>query len=405
MKIKLVSIMIMLIILISSITSMGSGMGERITQPLDFNPFPHSTPRTHYWGLCAHEHSDYNDDTFRLAEDLDVAYMRTDISWHNLDPENGVYDQEYIAHMTNIINSLKKSNIQLFAVPGHAPSWARSLYNSDETAFWGKLQEYHAKISKLWGDDIYYYQVENELNHPTRKPYFDKSDIPKYCKYAKAGIKEHDSEFKTVLNSLCENAGWSVEMEDWLNSGAKKYIDIIGLDMYPATWSDEASMWSPLRTTMSLVNLPGTSWYGKDIIIAECGYSTYDSSHNEQKQKNFINVAIKYLNDIVIDYNQEHPNNKVHMICWYELFDGKANSIDVEDNFGICLRDGTKKVGYESLKKEIAHYEDLTWFASFTDLPFMGLGLAVGVILLIIVLAYYYFFKKKGRKLRVKKRK
>ena len=354
--------------------------------------------RSHSWGMCCHAQSDIRDDTYGKLKDLGVLYVRTDISWNKFEPVQGQLNSEYIQHIDGIINKLDDVDIELFPVLTHAPDWARGLYLSDKTAYWASLQSYHSKVAELWGDKIEYYQIENELNHPTRIPYFSKSDIPNYCKYAKAGINEHDSGFKTVLNVLCENIGWQIEMNDWLDSGANEYINIIGLDIYPLTWGDTATLWSPLRQAMTLVNQRGTAWYGKDLMVAETGFSTYDAVHNDEVQKGFIEVAIKHLNDLVIDYNKEYDSNRVHMICWYELYDNEENSIDLEDNFGICNVDGSKKVGYSALKHEIGHYEDLTAFSSGMLLPFMGFGVLIVIIIIVIYFIVKFTYKKYGNK-------
>ena len=363
------------------------------------NIFNQDSSPSHQWGICLHEHSDIIDDTFDKVKELGVDCVRIDISWHNLEPNRDEYDAEYINHMEKAISKFDDIGVGLFAVMTHAPGWAKSLYNQDKTAFWVELEEYHIKTAELWGDKIYYYQLENELNHPTRVPYFDISDLPTYLKHARAGIDKEDDKFKTVMNTICEFIGWQLEMEKWLSSGGKKYIDIIGLDMYPLTWGDPVTMWSPLRQALALVKNSNTAWSGKDIIIAETGFSTYSPAHTEDNQKGFIDVAIKYLNNMVIDNNKANER-KVLMIVWYELYDSNSNTNEIEDNFGICHRDGSKKVGFDSLKKQVDNIEDITPFSMGVWLPLAGLEILIFIIILGLV--YFFYFRKKKNKNRRK---
>lgn len=352
-------------------------------------------PSSHKWGICAHEHSDIRDDTFIKLEELGASYLRMDISWHNLEPSRNIYSTEYIKHVSSIISRLETIDMELFPVLTHAPSWAKTLYRVNEGQFWTELEQYHAKVSELWGNKIYYYQIENELNHPDRQPYFKKTDIPEYTKIARTGISTNDKQFKTVLNAICEYIGWKVDMNSWLSGGAKKYIDIIGLDMYPTTWGDTSTLWSDLRYTMAMVNGKNNEWSGKDIMVAETGYSTYSATHNEQIQKEFIQLAIKYLNDIVIDYNKEYGNNKVHMICWYELYDSKTGSSDIENNFGICRTDNSKKTGFNALMVEIGHVEDRTWHGSGVLLTNAYIPILLFIFIIGIVVYVYYWRDRK----------
>lgn len=359
-----------------------------------------STHRSHHWGMHLHN-GDFRDDSMDLLKDLEVKYVRTDIRWDKLEALVNVYDPEYIIEMDLIFSNLDKNGLEPLIDLTDAPTWAKILYLTNKTRFWTEVSDYHSKVAELWGSEIYYYQLENELNHPARPTYLSKGDIADYMKYARIGLSEHDNDFQTILNSNCEAVGWSVEMDDWLNTGATDHIDIIGLDIYPMTWDTPATLWSALRQTMALTTTKGTAWYDKDIIIAETGFSTYSSIYNEDLQKQFIEVAIQHLNDLIIDFNKGH-DNQVLVVSWYELYDSKTGSLDVEHSFGIVEHDSAKKAGYDALKTEIEHYKDLTPFSSGLDLPFIGFGLVFIIIIVAIILIVTIFYGRYQYKKRKK---
>ncbi len=134
--------------------------------------------------------------------------------------------------------------------------------------FLDEAKEYASKIAQELGDEIYYYQLSNEFNHIP--DLIDTNHDADYIKALHDGIVQHDHSYITIVNAFvdanCEST-WKNQVRDLLNK-AGECIDIIAIDHYPGTWSDENyDHWSELDALFEIANE-----YGKQAVVMEMGF-------------------------------------------------------------------------------------------------------------------------------------
>ncbi len=230
--------------------------------------------------------------------------------------------------------------------------------------FLDEAKKYASKITQELGDEIYYYQLSNEFNHLS--DLIDTDHDADYIKALHDGIVQHDHSYKTIVNVFvdanCELT-WRSQLRDLLNK-AGECADIIAIDHYPGTWSDENyDHWSELDALFEIADE-----YGEQAAVMETGYTTYkygglpvtiaDIPHNETKQHNFINTAIPAI-------KEKANQHELLFVTWYELIDEpNAGPLPAEKEFGIIHSDFTPKLGYNDLKYQ---FETIQYFVNITS--------------------------------------
>lgn len=196
-----------------------------------------------------------------------------------------------------------------------------------------------------------------------------KSDEPDAFKYAWEGLSvgeqtNGDNNFKTIVNVIPDaDALWFSRLDFWCKE-AGSYIDILGIDHYPFTWSVPDG-WSCLSLLLSKTNNPNDACYGKSAAVMETGYSTF-LPNRIAVQSTFIKTSIALTLRWVVTYANTNLKYGVSIGCWYKSIDAIPNILKwepgmiVESNFGIMYgwggSDWTTKPGYADLKDAIGQY-------------------------------------------------
>lgn len=299
---------------------------------------------------------------FDRIVDLGGKFVRTDISWKYLEPTNGYWDQSKIDFFNNYINAANAKGLFVVAIVTHAPQWALDMYKSNPSQFWVEYQQYVQKVCQLYGDRIYYYQMWNEANHLIDP--INSNDDWKLFYYAGKTIAQYDTNgYKRILNVFCNTTGWTDTVDSWMTN-AKDYIDVIGIDHYPGTWSyGNGSDWYPLDWLSSYIANPTSNGYGKEGAIMETGYSSWAwMLADEYDQRNWVNTALPIIRTKINTHNAAYSNDII-LGSIYELADDNTNGgANPELHFGFMHSDwytagnAAKKVAYEALKTRIKSF-------------------------------------------------
>jgi len=329
------------------------------------------------------------DETFKTIVELGANMVRTDFSWNKLEPKQGEWDKNMLDFHQRFINRAKNFGLEVIVILSHPPDWALNTsckyidnilscnpnnnFSYNPVNYFEYWKTYAQNIAKYFGDYIYYYQLANEPNTPHDN--INREHDRLSFKYAYEGIKDYDNEFETIVNpfydcnyplfSLCDPA-WEDSVNKWL-AEAGKYIDIIGFDHYPSTWTTSpAEEWEGLQTLIVRTNTKGNKWYGKKIAIMETGFSSWSdkgifganlTNHLEENQSEWINRAIPYLRKLINTTNSS-KQFPVVMLNYYELNDGDSNQKSssvptisiIENNFGVRKSNKTRKPAFDDLK-------------------------------------------------------
>lgn len=297
-------------------------------------------------------------EAFEYIANLGCRFVRTDFCWYDLEHTNNNWNESMINWYNEYINAARTYGLDVLVILYRYPQWSVDLYNSNKTKFFEEFEEYCAKVASLYGDRIYYYQLWNEANHPTADPIAAEDDW-KLFYYANRGLALYDSNYKSIVNILCNTLGWEDDLNNWL-SNAKESIDIIGIDHYPGTWTATGyDDWYPLDALINRITNPTDPCYGKEGAIMETGYSTYVIGHAEPQQQDFINTALPIIKDKVKAHNRNHTN-KIILANWYELIDSNSGGGgDIEYHFGVLYTDRAKKPAYEDLAYQIKTFTQI----------------------------------------------
>lgn len=115
-------------------------------------------------GLAADQYHLYDKD-FELAKDLGHTAHRFSIEWSRIEPEEGQFNQEEIAHYKQVLRSLKEKDIQVMLTLWH---WTLPLWVADQGGWTnGKTIQYFARfVEKVVPEFADYVNLWITINEP-----------------------------------------------------------------------------------------------------------------------------------------------------------------------------------------------------------------------------------------------
>lgn len=118
-----------------------------------------------YWNRWREDH--------KLLSELGVNAFRLSLEWSRIEPEEGKFSQEAIAHYRELLRDLKNRNIKTVVTLWHwtSPIWFQKKYGWYKKASVKVFAEYVEKITKELGDLIDIFQVINEPMVPLGQGY------------------------------------------------------------------------------------------------------------------------------------------------------------------------------------------------------------------------------------------
>lgn len=250
-----------------------------------------------------------------FVADLGMSYVRTDLTWSEIEPDNDGWNIPLINEWRNNVRAAKARGIDLiFIINGPEPSWVTDANQYTE------YQEFCQKMAAEYGPDVYYYQIANEMNWIAG---LLSGDFPTFVSSCFTGLlngegttaSSHKSSFRTVVNAftgLTEVDHWKTHMIGWLNS-AGSAIDMIAIDHYPGLYyPGYCDTWAPFDDLAGIMRE-----FGKDGAIMETGYSAV----NEMDQYLWAYCALPVIRDKASTNNANYPATPFLIASWYELID------------------------------------------------------------------------------------
>jgi hypothetical protein len=242
-----------------------------------------STP----WSVSRHVWPSADADLARdldLVAELGARYVRTDVWWYSVEPERGKYDRAALDAYSRFFDEAKKRGLEVLVVLSNAPAWARALYERGaREAFFAAFGRYAFEVAKLAGSRVQNYQLWNEPNHVI--DFVDgEGDIQLFVR-GRAGIDAAVPGRTTMINLLVDGhdlpigPSWMTDVDFYLQHGAGRAIDVIGIDHYPGTWA--YGDWG--GNILDRLGALGRR-YGKAVAVLETGLE-HDSVHDAVEQR------------------------------------------------------------------------------------------------------------------------
>lgn len=112
------------------------------------------------------DHYDRYEEDFDLVQKLQLNAFRFGVEWSRIEPEEGVWNAEAVAHYHDYIQALKERGIEPILNIWH---WTMPTWFTDKGAFEKKenlqyFDRFVQKIADEYGDDIKYFLTVNEPN-------------------------------------------------------------------------------------------------------------------------------------------------------------------------------------------------------------------------------------------------
>ncbi|MCD6463488.1 MAG: hypothetical protein J7L52_07380 [Thermotogae bacterium] len=294
------------------------------------------------------------DAAFDRIIELGGRGVRTDVCWYDVEPSRDVYDASMVSFYKEFFAHAVAKGLSCMAILGgwgRTPDWAQSLYDSDPQAFCDEFLEFCQYVASQVGDNVVYYQIWNEANHPSDG--IDSANDWVVMWYGGKGVKNADPTSIRFVNVFCNVTGWTDTVESWFNNLAnyETVIDGLGIDHYPGTWAaGDGSDWYPLDWLFDFMDR-----YGKKGAICETGYSSWAwLQADEYDQENWVHTALPIISSKIAGY----AGKDNFLFCnFYELQDANTDGgPNPEYHFGIYHTDWTKKLAWDDLQSEISTF-------------------------------------------------
>jgi hypothetical protein len=266
--------------------------------------------------------------------------LRIDAPWIVVEPENDAFSFEVTDNFIESVHS-KGFKILLILTTGE-PEWAGELVSKE---FIENSEAFIRTVVERYKAYVDYWQIENELNMRVSPARWNK--IVGFYERTCTAVRELDPSAQIVINLNCDVPLWS----HFINLIRNLDFDIIGLDSYPGTYSGAPpSIWSTYIREAERT--------GKEVMITEAGYSTFDALHTEEKQDHYVQALLSTLSDFDLSG-----------ILWFEFNDetsvptwtstaiqfGAFNPLfgEIELHFGLITIDRTPKPALTTIQQWI----------------------------------------------------
>ena len=206
----------------------------------------------------------------RFREDFDIAgelghtAHRFSIEWSRIEPMQGTFDEDAIAHYREVIKALRERNIEPFVTLWHwpVPLWLRDIGGVESKEFPKFFERYVHKVVSELGSEVKFWITLNEpeiyasnsyfrgkwpprkknvfaylkvLHHLIQAHRFAYTDIKKLKPEAQVGIAKNNVYFEAYQNTFI-NRAIKFAADWWWNQyflrRIKNYQDFIGLNHY-----------------------------------------------------------------------------------------------------------------------------------------------------------------------------
>jgi hypothetical protein len=301
-----------------------------------------------------------------LLKDTDTAWVRLNLNWADLEPEEGRLDQDQLADVDYAVGKVRAAGIKVLApIADGVPWWASADPNKFDNGgrynkFWkprdfGDYASFARRmVARYAPKGVHAYEVWNEPNYRHFWPSGPSaSDYTSMLRAAYPAIKDADPGATVVMGGLSGNDYRFLRA--LYNAGARPFFD--AASVHPYSNVDPSVCWNDPNTgTRSDDAFCGIESV-RDIMVAkgdaasplwltEFGWSTAANAANgvtEAEQADWLRKAFNRLDN----YGWVGP------AFWYNLrnnYWSQNDPDDIEANYGLVRVDFSQKPSYAAFK-------------------------------------------------------
>jgi len=177
----------------------------------------------HDWNNFHYPDQNTVDRDIALMKKAGVGFVRMDILWADVEPEQGRFE---FARYDGIINALRKAGIGILAVLEYNPSWRPGPWNQPPLP--DDYEKYVRAVVGHFKDRVRYWEVWNEVD---QKIYWDVQDeLTTYgalLKRITPVIKDVDPTAKVAMSGLSKE--WAIGLRRIYQKAGKDSFDIVNI--------------------------------------------------------------------------------------------------------------------------------------------------------------------------------
>ena len=281
------------------------------------------------------------------ATELNAAWLRTDVRWHQLLPDGDQVNAKALSYYQGFLARAQAHGFCNLIVLSSPPRAIMASTANQRMIVWSRFVE---MVAKELGGYCQSYQLMNEPNNQVYS-FFSKADMPLALTRAATLIKTHCPAATIAVNVSMDIWGWRGYLEDLLSASGSS-VDIVGLDHYPGTWTiGYQARWNDVCKLAKLIHSApqGSPWFKRRLGIIETGFSTNTLGRGQLEQARYFaglrNVAASL----------RVMSGTFAFLGAYELCDEDSDAhIDPEAHFGLLNSRLEPKKAFSTVRDLIA---------------------------------------------------
>jgi uncharacterized protein (TIGR03382 family) len=308
------------------------------------------------FGTCVHQVVTQNGPATQALTDLGAPWIRIDVNWNEVEPQQGVFDWTVL---DSLVNTSRANGYLICATLAYTPGWAAGGHVRsgvpDQADYY---KTFVSAVVTRYKDQVKHWGIWNEPEQGgglkgtwegTAKQFVDLVMKPGFD-----AIRAADPQAR-VLGPDSGSYDW---LKDFFSQGGGAYLDIITLHVYAccdSTDNVDKVLWRldctgsllPWLDTCLMNAIPGGTKTTKPVWLTETGWKTLAPPWEQNQAKYYPELLDAML----------ARSSWWKKTIFYELYDAVPCGSTSDDCWGITRPDWSQKPAFAALKSYIVAHQ------------------------------------------------